>query len=185
MDQQEKEILNLIQSGDKKAFEELFFDYYPKLTVFAKKYVVDIDTAKEIVQDYFVRLYETRGNLNIQTSLKSYLYTFIRNSCLNYLNQHKLHASHAENIRILNKDSKIDFSDTLEQTELEYRIWQEVSGLPDQCKRIFNLSRKEGIKNKEIANQLGISIRTVETQISKALKILRNNLSQYLKIIFL
>ena len=184
MDHNEHDIINRIKSDDKKAFEELFFDYYPKLTVFAKKYVLDMDTAKEIVQDYFVRLYETRGNLNIQTSLKSYLYSSIRNSCLNYLNQHKLHTNHAENIRIQNKDSEIDFSNTMEQTELEYRIWQEVSGLPDQCKRIFNLSRKEGIKNKEIANQLDISIRTVETQISKALKILRTNLNQYLKILF-
>jgi len=185
MDHYEHDIINRIKSYDKKAFEELFFDYYPKMTVFAKKYVVDIDTAKEIVQDYFVRLYETRGNLNIQTSLKSYLYSSVRNSCVNYLNQHKLHASHAENIRIQNKDSVSDFLDTLEQTELEYRIWQEVSGLPDQCKRIFYLSRKEGVKNKDIANQLGISIRTVETQISKTLKILRTNLNQYLKIIFL
>ena len=185
MDHNEHDIINRIKSDDKKAFEELFFDYYPKLTVFAKKYVRNMDTAKEIVQDFFVRLFESRGKLNIQTSLKSYLYSSVKNSCLNYLNQKKLHASHAENIRIQNKDSVIDFSDTMEQTELEYRIWQEVSGLPDQCKRIFNLSRKEGIKNKEIADQLDISIRTVETQISKALKILRTNLNQYLKIIFL
>ncbi len=185
MDHNEHDIIARIKSDDKKAFEELFFGYYPKLTVFAKKYVRNTDTAKEIVQDFFVRLFENRGKLNIQTSLKSYLYSSIKNSCLNYLNQQKLRASHAENIRIQNKDSVIDFSDTMEQTELEYRIWKEVSELPGQCQHIFNLSRKEGIRNKEIANQLGISIRTVETQISKALKILRTNLNQYLKIIFL
>jgi len=184
MDQYEHDIINKIKSGDKKAFEELFFDYYPKLTVFARKYVIDMDTAREIVQNHFVKLFETHKNINVQTSLKSYIYSSVRNSCLNHLNRQKLHASHAENIRIQNKDSEIDFSDTMEQTELEYRIWREVSGLPDQCKQIFNLSRQEGIKNKEIANQLGISIRTVETQISKALKILRTNLNKYLKILF-
>jgi len=184
MDQYEQNIVNRIKEGDKKAFEELFFDNYPKLTIFAKKYVFDMDTAREIVQDYFVRLYENRGHINIQTSLKTYLYSSIRNSCLNHLKRIKLHVSHNENIRKLNEDAGIDFSDTMEQTELEYNIWLEVSKLPDQCKRIFHLSRKEGIKNKEIANQLEISIRTVETQISKALKILRTNLNQYLRVFF-
>ncbi len=162
------------------SFEELFFDNYPKLTVFAKKYVGDIDTAKEIVQDFFVRLYENRENLNIRTSVNNYLYSSVRNGCLNYLSQAKLHTKHAEQIRIMSEDSDIDFTDKMEQTELEHRIWKEVSKLPDQCKHIFSLSRKEGKKNKEIADQLGISVRTVETQISKALKILRTNLHRYL-----
>lgn len=184
MDHYEHDIINRIKEGDKKAFEELFIDYYPMLTVFAKKYIGNMNTAREIVQDFFVRFYENNQKLNIQSSLKSYLYSSVRNSCLNYLNQQKLHASHVEIIKNQNKDSLIDFADTMEQTELEYKIWKEVSAMPDQCKRIFKLSRKEGIKNKEIANQLGISIRTVETQISKALKVLRTNLHQYLKILF-
>lgn len=184
MDHLENDIIKRIKSGNEKAFEELFIDYYPKLTVFAKKYVNDMDTSREIVQNYFVKLFEKHANIHIQTSLNSYLYSSVRNSCLNYLKQQKLHASHKDNIRVENKEAIIDFTDTMEQTELEYKIWQEVSTLPDQCKHIFNLSRKEGIKNMEIANQLGISIRTVETQISKALKILRTNLNQYLKILF-
>jgi len=101
------------------------------------------------------------------------------------LNQNKLHSSHAAQIRSLNQGQEIDFTDKLEQTELEYRIWKEVSKLPDQCRNIFNLSRNEGIKNKEIAKQLGISIRTVETQISKALKILRVKLAPYLNLIII
>lgn len=184
MDLDDKDIKDLAESDGNQAFEELFLEYYPKLTVFAKKYVGDLDTAKEIVQDFFVRFFEKYPQLNIQSSLKSYLYSSIKNSCLNYLNQQKLHASHADKIRVQNKDTVIDFNDSMEQTELEYKIWKEVSALPDQCKRIFNLSRNEGRKNKEIANQLGISVRTVETQISKALKILRTNLNQYLKIFF-
>jgi RNA polymerase sigma-70 factor (ECF subfamily) len=184
MDQYEQDIISRIKSGNKQAFETLFIDYYPKLTVFAKKYLNDLDTSREIVQNYFVKLFENHSDIQIQTSLKSYLYSSIRNSCLNYLNQRKLHAGHADNIKFQHKENEIDFTDTMEQTELEYKIWQEVAGLPDQCKRIFNLSRKEGLKNREIANQLGISKRTVETHISKALKILRTNLNQYLKTLF-
>lgn len=184
MDLDDKDIKDLTESDGNQAFEELFLEYYPKLTVFAKKYVGDLDTAKEIVQDFFVRFFEKYPQLNIQSSLKSYLYSSIKNSCLNYLNQQKIHLRHSEYVRSQNKDPEANFINLLEQTELEYKIWQEVSGLPNQCKRIFTLSRKEGVKNKEIAEKLGISIRTVETQISKALKILRTNLSQYLRILF-
>ncbi len=184
MDNNEYKLTKQIKSGDKKAFEKLFLDYYQKLTVFAKKYVGDINIAKEIVQDFFVRLYETSDEIEIQISLKNFLYTSIKNRCLNHLKQVKLHAEHGEIIKTRHKAHEMDFSDTMEQTELEYRIWQEVSDLPDKCQRIFNLSRKEGLKNKEIADRLGISKRTVETQISKALKILRTNLGQYLKMIF-
>lgn len=184
MDHHDLNIIHGLKAGDKKAFEKLFFEYYPVLTVFAKKYVHDLDTAREIVQDYFVRLFESREKISIQSSLKSYLFSSVRNSCLNNLKRNKLHNNHIEHIKVQSNNQDVDFQDSMEQTELEYRIWQEVSNLPDQCQRIFNLSRKEGIRNKEIANQLGISIRTVETQISKALKILRTNLSQYLKVFF-
>jgi len=185
MDQQEHKTINLIKSGDKNAFELLFSDYYPRLTVFAKKYVLDLDTAREIVQDYFVDLYESRETLNINSTLNNYLYTSVKNRCLNYLNKQKIHHQHEEQIRILSKDSVIDLQDKIEQTELEYLIWNEIAKLPEQCGRIFKLSRKEGIKNKDIADQLGISIRTVETQISKALKILRAGLARHLAILFL
>ena len=173
-----------IKSGDTKSFEALFNDYYPQLTVFAKKYVHDLDIAKDIVQDFFVRLFDNHETLNIKTSLKSYLYQSVRNSCLNHINHHKIHKEHIEKIKLQEQDgSSADWSDKMMETELEHLIWKEVSKLPGQCQVIFKLSRAEGKKNKEIAEQLGISIRTVETQISKALMILRKNLSQYLKML--
>jgi len=184
MEYQEQRIVNQLRLGDKKAFESLFFGYYPKLSVFARKYVTDLDTAKEIVQNYFVDLYEKREQLDIQTSLNNYLYSSVRNRCLNYLHQQKLHSDHKEQLKLFIEESENDLFQKIEATELEYKIWEEVSGLPEQCKIIFKLSRKEGLKNKEIATRLEISIRTVETQISKALKVLRKNLKQYLKIFF-
>lgn len=180
----ENEIIQKIKAGDQHAFESLFFDYYPRLTVFAKKYVMDSDTAREITQDVFVKLFESSERLNIQRSIKSYLYTSVKNACINYLNQKKLHAGHKEAIKVSANQSVSDFTDTMEQTELEHLIWKEVSTLPDQCRRIFNLSRKEGIQNKQIAEQLDISVRTVETQISKALRILRERLKPYLSMLF-
>lgn len=181
----ELQIINRLKSGDKKVFEDLFFDYYPTLTVFAKKYVGDMDTSREIVQDLFVRLYETREKINIHSSLKNYLYSAVRNRCLNHLKREKLHTEHTGNVLSIDESLENDIQAKIEQTEFEYLVWQEVSNLPDQCKRIFYLSRKEGKKNKEIAEQLGISIRTVETQISKALKRLRTNLRQYLSVLFI
>jgi len=184
MEKQELEIISQLKSGDKKAFEKMFLEYYSRLSVFAKKYVKDLDLAKEIVQALFVKLYETHQKLNINTSLKSYLYSSVKNSCLNQIKQSKTHSDHIKSFDQRNKDQKLNFTDTMEQTELEHNIWQEISKLPFQCQRIFKMSRNEGKKNKEIADELQISIRTVETQISKGLKILRKNLRHYLTVLF-
>jgi len=171
----EKEILE---------FQKIFEEYYQGLVVFAKKYVSDLDTAREIVQDFFVKFYEKRYFLNINTSLKSYLYLSIKNSCLNYIKSSNIRQKHYENILILEKDDS-NWSDKMEETELEEKIYKAVKELPTQCSRIFKMNRFEGYSNKEIAGKLDISIRTVETQISKALKILRGKFKNYIKTLII
>ena len=174
-----------ILSGDENCYRQLFDEYYPMLTVFAKKYLGDLDTAREIVQDFFVGLYESRHQIEKIDSLKSYLFKSVKNRCLNYIKLNKIHQEHHEKIRSLMNEDEDDFTNRIFTTELENRIFQVVNALPERCRLVFNMSRFDGKKNEEIAHELKLSKRTVETQISKALKTLRNELSDYLKLIII
>ena len=174
MDPSENALLERIRAGDITAFEELFNTYYLILNLYAKKIIGDPIEAQDIVQNVFVKLYANRKSLNINTSVRSYLYRAVHNACLNHLRQNKIHQGHHEHIRL--QVSPIEDADTLITAEFEAKVWNAIQALPDQCRKIFVLNRFEGKKNSEIAELLGISQRTVETQISKALKKLRENL---------
>ena len=166
-----------LRSGKESAYEQLFAEYYRPLSLFAVRFVNDLETAKEIVQDLFVALYENRKSLLITTSLKSYLYQSVRNRCLNHLKHIQVDRKHLENLKV-NQESSEDLEATIEKGELEARIFQIVSDLSPRCQDIFRRSRVNGMKNSEIAEHLDISIRTVETQISNALKVLREKLGK-------
>ncbi len=178
MNSEELTLLNLIKAGNIPAFEKLFNTHYATLCIYAKKMVGDIDEARDIVQNIFVALYEKRDALEINTSIKPYLYKSVYHACLNHLKQIKIHNIHHDHLKYQMPFG--DYQDTLVTNELEEKIWTTVQSLPEQCRKIFEMNRFLGKKNSEIAEQLGISIRTVETQISKALKILRENLIQFL-----
>ena len=178
MDKTYSSTSDFFKSGDTKAFEVLFKTYYPVLCIYAKKIVNDLDEARDIVQDVFVKIYDNRATMEINTSVKSYLYRSVHNACLNHLKRKNTHNNHNEYLKYQTRWS--DNHDTMEQAELEEKIWNIIQGLPEQCRRIFTMNRFEDLKNKEIAEKLGISIRTVETQISKALKVLREHLADFL-----
>ena len=161
------------------SFEVLFKQYYAPLVVYACKYVTDMDIAREIVQDFFVRLYEKRQSLSIDTSVKSYLYRSVYNCCINYINQRSIQDKHLKSI-ILEHDEEENLESEMNTVELQQRIFDVINTLPAKCQRIFKMNRLEGLKNEEIASKLNLSKRTVETQISKALKILRKKLSDYI-----
>lgn len=169
---------SLQASGNMGDFEVLFKQYYAALVVYARRFVNSTDLAREIVQDFFVRLYEKRETLTIDTSVKSYLYRSVYNCCINYINQRNIQDKHLKNI----DQEKVD-EDNLEneinRIELQQRIFEVIETLPAKCRRIFKMNRLEGLRNEEIAKKLNLSKRTVETQISKALKILRNKLSDF------
>jgi len=178
----EVELLEGIEKGSEAAFQELFVRYYAQLVVFARKVVIDDDLARELVQDVIVNFYEKRKEIKIHSSLKAHLYQSVRNRCLNQIKHSQIRRDHHANIYISKKSEEAYVDDKLEETELEQKIYAIIQTLPAQCKRIFELSRFDGITNQEIADQLKLSKRTVETQISKALKVLRNNLSAYLDL---
>ncbi len=153
--------------------EMLFKEHYSILTAYANKFLSDLDDSREIVQDVFVKLFDNKDSIKIHTSAKAHLFTSVRNACLNTIKQRKNHAEHHDNIKYLSSGASMQADKILEQTELEHEIYKAIDELPEQCQRIFKLNRFDGFTNQEIADQLGISKRTVETQISKALKSLR------------
>ncbi len=166
--------LNTIKN--KADFERLFKELYPVAVIYARKFVYDLDTSRDIAQQVFIKIYEKRETLVISSSMKSYVLQSVRNSSINYLKQKQTQQRHASFIQERTEIS--NDSDTLIASEFEQQIFDLIHQLPDRCQQVFKMNRFEGKKNKEIAQELDISIRTVETQISKALKFLRQNISR-------
>lgn len=181
----DKERFSLIQAGDESVFESLFREHYAILCAFARKFVADTDTAEELVQELFVQLWDKRHSIHPTTSLRSYLFTAIRNSCFNHLKHQAVKGRHEEHSRTLPLQLVSDPSQAMEQAELQARISLAIEALPDRCGEIFKLSRYEGLKYDEIAERLQLSPRTVEVQIGKALKLLREALADWLPLIIL
>lgn len=164
-------LIEQIRGKNERAFESVFKQYFSVLTVYAKKYVLDIDIAKDITQETFMKLYEKREELTIHTSLKSFLYAAVRNKCLDYIKVNKIRDQHKDQIKYQSSISSEDEDDErIRVTELQQKIHSILKTLPTQNQKIFMMSRIEGKSNQEIADELGLSKRTVETHISNALK---------------
>jgi RNA polymerase sigma-70 factor (ECF subfamily) len=170
---------------DKQAFEALFRSFFPSLVLFAQKYVPDQDTAKEIVHNVFINLWEKRQQVDTGSSLKSYIFTSVHNRCLNYIRDQKKFDRDETRFHRLDSTEFSDGVDRLEEQELEQRIYDALQTLPEKCREIFMLNRFDGLKYAEIAEKLNISVKTVETQMSRALRILREKLVDYLGVIIL
>lgn len=162
-------MIERLREGDERIFKFIFDQYYRPLTVFTLKYVPDIEEAKEIVQDFFVRLWSRRADINIRFSLKMYLYQSVKNAALNYIEANKVaqRRLHQYSTPLTSTDNALERMMAAEQEEMLMRA---IDALPLKCREIFLLSRMQRLSNQAIANQLGISIKTVEGQISIALK---------------
>jgi len=171
-----------IKQSDKKSFESLFRAYYAPLCQFSRKYVKDKDDCEEIVQGFFLKLWDKREELDINLSVKNYLFSSIRNRCLNHIKHEKIKLEYQSEI-LKNPDRQIDTTNFIMEVDLIDRIDQSIAALPARRREIFVLSREHGLKYREIADQLGISIKTVETQMGQALKELRENLKDYKRLL--
>jgi RNA polymerase sigma-70 factor, ECF subfamily len=168
---------------NEKQFEMLFKSQYVGLVKFAQRYVDEVETAEELVQDVFVNIWSNLEDIHIQSTIQSYLFGSVRNAALNYLKHQKVVSKYADNQRMYVDNSEhVDF---LELDELKNRLAEAMNKIPEKCREIFELNRFEGKRYKEIAAELGISLKTVENQMGKALKILREELGEYLPLIFL
>jgi len=160
-------------------FDSLFRKYYPAAVLFAQKFVQNESAAKDIAQQVFVKIYEKKDDLEIEISFKAYLFRAVRNTAYTYLKKEQTHAKHSEAAFSL-KSTATEDNDLLIYEELVNKLTTLIDALPPRCQLIFKMNRLEGKKNKAIAAELGLSIRTVETQISYALKQLRAKLPKEL-----
>lgn len=172
-----KSITDLSDAG---AFESIFKAYYDQLTGFAYQYVNGHETAEEIVQETFSNIWLKADKINVKTSVKSYLYGAVRNACLNHLKHEKVKRRHQDEQLLKNNLDTYDEVNFLELDELQQEIENAIEKLPEKCKEIFLMSRYEEKKNKEIAAELGLSLKTIENQMGRALKSLRLSLGKYL-----
>lgn len=183
MDLSEKYILDKLRSGDEQVFEEIFRTYYERLCNYANTILNDMDEAEEMVQNAFLVVWEKHESLDIHTSMKSYLYRAVHNSCLNRVKHYKVRQVHGEAIKHQADILYDDASEDLVGKELEGVINQAIDELPHQCRMVFRMSRFENLSYAEIAEQLNISVKTVENHMVKALKTLREKLKDYLPVL--
>jgi len=169
----EPEIIEKINAGDTKIFEALFREYYYNLCRFTAALIKSSSVAEDIVQEVFVKVWENRAKLSPVGSLKTYLYRASKNRALNYLKHLEIVNNWAEvsceKISTKSSDPENEFL----KKELFSSINDAVKKLPEKCRTIFILQRKEGLTYKEISEVLNISVNTVETQMGRALKKLR------------
>ncbi|MEL6591066.1 MAG: RNA polymerase sigma-70 factor [Bacteroidota bacterium] len=184
VDQQEQNWLKRIGQGDRGALEELFRQYYTPLVRFAYSKVQDSELAEDIVQEVFVKLWNIRNNLQINTSLKSYLYTATKNLSLNEIAKVKRHAELNE-VYVQKQEQAAEPMPEEERILWDERIRDAIAKLPPRCQEVFRLSRFEGMTYQEIADHLQISPKTVENQMGKGLSLLRKYLADFIELCWL
>jgi len=188
MDSLTNEIIELLNKKQEAAFEVVFSLYYARLVYFAKEYVSHED-AKGLVQEAFISFWEKNPTILSESQLQSYLYTSVKNNCLMQLRHEKVKKRFANNAE-LSAQNQIYFS-ALEQLDTSVIAFQEIetiiektlAELPPRCRDIFMRSRFEGKKNREVAEELNITVKAVEAQITRAVKVFKVTLKDYLPLI--
>lgn len=182
MEDQTDILVSRIRNKDKAAFEMVFNTHYKPLCGYANKYLDEVDEAEEIVQEVFVKFWEKCETIAPDSSIKSYLYRSVHNTCLNHIKHLKVRDNYKQYILVKMETESHNFFDDVEDSKLEKKIYEAIDSLPPQCQKIFKLSRFEGLKYQEIADHLGLSIKTIEVQMGKALKVLREKLRAYIRV---
>lgn len=183
-------LITQLRDGDETAYRHLFDHEYVIMCRFANSIIHDYVAAESIANDVIFNIWTNRKSLNITKSLRSYLLTAVRNRCLNELKARMRRISSLSDD--IEEKSETDLLDTIfhdeEQPvsiligkELEEEIARCLAKMPEECRIVFEKSRFEGKKNKEIADELGISVNTVKYHIKNALAFMRENLDGYLK----
>ena len=179
-------LLEKIKEGSHDAFNKLFVEYYPQVKAFLFGFTKNIDDASDMAQDIFIKIWQNRDTLSQITNFKSYLFRTAKNAVLNFI-EHTLVEKNFQEKVIAKNLSKPYYQEIIEDDlyarELEILLDIAVEQMPEQRKRIFKLSRKEGLSNEEISHLLQINKRTVENHITNALKDLRKIVSSALSIL--
>lgn len=176
-------IIGGLKSGDRSIFEDLYKEHYIPLCYYCIRYVDKIEDAEEIVQEVFFKLWEKHKEIEITSSISAYLHRSVQNNALNHINKRKIVDRY-----MVSQDSNpsLSFDDgqkKMEDDELRMVLKKAILELPEKRREIFELSRFEGMKYSNIAEQLSISVKTVESQMTKALKYLRVVLKEYTPVL--
>jgi len=176
-----------INHQDDQWFEELFRHYSKPLFYYAAKFVED-EAARDIVQDVFTKLW-SHQTIIIKQSLNALLFKMVRNGCLQHLEKQKVRIKYLEMTKITLQEDELKYymeeSSSLMEQELDNRLNEVINNLPGRCKQIFRLSRFENKRNKEIAEELQISLKAVEKQLTKAMATIRIEMKKYLPLFVL
>ncbi|WP_276361660.1 RNA polymerase sigma-70 factor [Daejeonella sp. H1SJ63] len=172
------ELLDLLRSGDKAAFSEIYNRYWKKIFTVAANKIGQLEEAEEIVQEIFISMWNRRESIFITTSLNAYLAVSVKYRVIKVLAKRNLYNKFADHSLSILPQSDNSTQDWLEFEELKSRLAVLVTQLPDKCRLVYKLSREEGMSQKQIAEEFGISEKTVEAHIGKALKHLRTGLGQ-------
>jgi RNA polymerase sigma-70 factor (ECF subfamily) len=174
----ENERIGRIRQGDIGQFETLFRSSYVSLVKYARTLIKDQDTAEEIVQDLFFRLWQDKEKIKIESSLNGYLFRAVHNRCLHYIEHLKVVERHAQEMAPETNESSENPADVLQYKELQAKIVRILERLPERCGKIFMMNRFEGLKYAEIAEKLSVSVKTVEANMGRALKEFRKALAE-------
>ena len=177
-------LVQQLNEGNKSAFEEVYKAYYPRLVAFAEGYLFDLEKSKGLVQKFFIYLWLNATDIQIQSSLKSYLFTSVKNRCLNHIRSLKI--SDRNKLQYIEAMLRSEEAMPIDQPsdDLGNELLNELNKLPDQIKKILVFKYFDGKKQSEIAEILGISENTVKTQIKRGKEKLRSRLNKNLLVLF-
>lgn len=178
--QQEYFVLSALKQDSKEAFSLLFQTYYTDLVLFGGNFLKDKTSCEDIVQSIFLKLWNDRKSIQIETSLKSYLLKAVRNSCLDEFRHLEIVRQYESGYENTTLDS-YDTENYVLYSDLHDHLYRALDQVPELYREAFELNRFEGLKYREIAQKLNVSERTVEVRVSKTLELLR----KYLKDFFL
>ena len=162
-------------------FDDLFRFNYRPLCLYALHYMQDADLAEDIVQESYTALWEKLQEGTHVLNRKSYLYMMVRNRCLDHLRKKGIPT---ESLNPYDTYGIIDDDDAQERSQTEARLWTAIDSLPEKCREVFIMSKRDGLKYEEIADELGLSVNTVRNQISKALKLIKEGAVKIFTFLF-
>ncbi|RFS17025.1 RNA polymerase sigma-70 factor [Emticicia sp. C21] len=173
----------IVKNINTRELEKLFNAYYSPVLLYSLTIVKNRDDAEDIVQQAFIGLWQKMGAADFHTSARAYLYKTVYHASLDFLKHEKVKKRHEAEV-LHNADEMPDTYKN-EEEDLYTKLEQAIETLPEQCRRIFRMSRFDGLKYKEIAAELAISEKTVENQMGKALKMLRGTLKNYYPLLLI